>query len=185
MTRMITRRAIQTAVRSGVAALLVAVAALATASPAQAGGGGCHSTALTTGSGEAVDMELICFGPTVLYVEPGATVTWTNRDPVDHAVTGAAMAFGSYDLVAPGGTVSATFNDPGVFPYFCFLHPSMVGAVVVGDADAPATSEFSAGDEGTEAGAGARIAPGLLLGLGGLVVGAAGMSVAPRLMRKD
>jgi plastocyanin len=34
-------------------------------------------------------------------------------------------------LVLPGQTITLTFNDPGVYMYGCYIHPGMIGAVVV------------------------------------------------------
>lgn len=172
-----------TLVRSTLAVFIVTAAALAATSPAQAGGGGCHGSR-TTGSGDTVDLEANCFGPTVLHVEPGTTVTWTNQDNVVHTVTGAGGIFGSTQLLKDD-TFSHTFDESGVFPYVCVVHPTMLGAVVVGDAAStgtPAAIEGNAASEGASTGA---VAPAVLLGLGGLVVGAAGVSVGPRLLRRD
>ena len=110
---------------------IVIVTTVAPSTPAVAGGGGCQGSrqevARTT-----VDIENICFTQTVVHVQPGATVVWTNRDRTPHAVTGAAFAWGSYDMINPAATASRRFDQSGVFPYFCYLHPGMVGAVVVG-----------------------------------------------------
>jgi hypothetical protein len=37
-------------------------------------------------------------------------------------------------------TVSYRFQNSGVFPYFCLIHPGMVGAVVVGDGTSKETT---------------------------------------------
>jgi len=50
-------------------------------------GGGCHIPP-TTGRGDSVDITDLCFDATVLYVEPGTDVTWTNRDAMTHVVVG-------------------------------------------------------------------------------------------------
>lgn len=169
-------------VRSTVVVLLLAAATLAAPGSAQAGVAACRGER-TTGSGDTVDLASSCFAPSVLHVEPGATVTWTNSDPVTHAVTGVGLSFGTYDQVGTGETVSARFDVPGVYPYFCLLHPTMVGAVVVGDPQAVAQTVEAGVDAGAD-GAGGPVVPALLLGLSGLVVGAAGVSVAPRLVRR-
>jgi plastocyanin len=103
--------------------------------PATAGGGGtCHDPKPVSASGAAVDAKESCFFPTVLYVEEGATVTWTNRDAAPHSVTGLALGWGTgQKTLSQGGSVSVEFSDPGVYPYTCILHPGMVGAVVVGE----------------------------------------------------
>ena len=61
-----------------------------------AGGGGCHEPA-TDGRGTNVDLKQNCFITTVLHVEQGDAVAFTNRDAVDHTVTGAGMSWGSYE----------------------------------------------------------------------------------------
>ncbi len=133
------------------AVLLVGVLAgclLMIAGPASAGGGSCHNPEHVSASGVAVDAKKVCFFPTVLHVEEGATVTWTNHDPVPHSVTGLAGAWGTTGekLLQQGDSVSVEFSDQGVYPYTCILHPGMVGAVVVGEptaADAGAVESAS------------------------------------------
>ncbi|MEX2229373.1 MAG: hypothetical protein WEB13_07015 [Dehalococcoidia bacterium] len=98
-----------------------------------AAGGGCHAESMTEAAVGAVDMSERCFSPVVARIEVGETVTWTNRDTVAHAVTGAGQSFGGYDAVDAGATTAARFERAGIFPYFCVLHPSMVGVIVVDD----------------------------------------------------
>jgi plastocyanin len=89
------------------------------------------------------------FQPPALEVAVGATVTWENIDgDDDHTVTADDGAFNSG--VMPVGTAfEYTFEAPGAFPYFCAIHPEMVGTItVVGDApaqteDVAAESPFS------------------------------------------
>jgi plastocyanin len=113
-------------------AATVAVA-LAPAVPAAASGGGGCGEPITEGRGTEVDISGFCFTPTVLYAAPGDTVTWTNRDGTVHNVGGANMAWGSFEQLRHGKSISHTFPDAGVYSYVCNLHPGMVGTVVVGD----------------------------------------------------
>jgi plastocyanin len=108
-----------------------------------AAGGGCH-VPLTDRTGAAVNAADLCFTPTVIRVPAGATVTWTNDDSFDHTVTGVGGAWGSYDVLRPHRTVAHAFDTPGVFPYYCAIHPGMVGAVVVGNG-LPGATAASAG----------------------------------------
>ena len=79
--------------------------------------------------------------PTVVRVDAGSTITWTNRDEALHTVTGTdvrsgrpgAGSWGSLEELSQNQTFSHTFNDAGVYPYYCMLHPGMIGAVVVGN----------------------------------------------------
>lgn len=100
--------------------------------PATAGGGGgCHDQTLVDEKADQVKMADLCFYPTVARVEPGTEVTWFNGDHVEHMVLG--PGWGAPDEVGLSGRTSFTFDEPGVFPYSCPIHPGMIGAVVVGD----------------------------------------------------
>lgn len=96
------------------------------------GGGGC-GRAVTDDDGTQVNIRNFCFGPTILRVPEGETVTWVNRDDFAHVVLGANAAWGGYGKVRGGGEVSYRFVTSGVYPYVCTYHPGMIGAVVVGN----------------------------------------------------
>jgi plastocyanin len=68
-------------------------------------------------------------------VTPGTEVTFVNRDQVPHAVTGAR--WGDATTMATGESVTHRFDEAGIRPFQCYLHPGMVGAIVV-DGDSPA-----------------------------------------------
>ncbi len=75
------------------------------------------------------------FQPQEITVPAGTTVTWTNQDDVSHTVTSGPRdaptnLFDSGDI-APGGTFSFTFTDPGTYEYHCSVHPGMDGTVIV------------------------------------------------------
>jgi plastocyanin len=99
-------------------------------------GGECRLTAMTAGDGATADTRN-CFEPVVLTVKVGERVTWTNRGETPHTVTGASGLWGSYDELGKDQAVSFAFDEPGVFPYACVLHPTMVGAVVVTEKAGP------------------------------------------------
>jgi len=81
------------------------------------------------------------FDPYPVEVNKGDTVTWTNGDTQIHTVQsgtpsgGATGQFGGTadapTILLAGKTLSYTFNEEGDVPYFCSLHPSMVGLVKV------------------------------------------------------
>jgi plastocyanin len=96
------------------------------------GGGGC-GRAVTDDDGTRVNIRNFCFGPTILRVQPGETVTWVNRDDFPHVVLGANGAWGEYGRLGGGREVSYRFVSAGVYPYVCTYHPGMIGAVVVGN----------------------------------------------------
>jgi plastocyanin len=84
------------------------------------------------------------FAPNPLNAKVGDTVTWTNKDTVFHTVTSGtgpsdathgkqfdSGLSGPTALTTQGKTFSHKFMTAGEFPYFCQLHPTMVGKVVV------------------------------------------------------
>jgi plastocyanin len=115
-----------------VSALVVGILSLGGA-PASAGGGCFHGVPPSDGTGDNVEMTANCFEATVLHVDPGTRVSWVNRDPYAHTVTGVGGTWGDYTEIPHGGSVSYRFDANGVYLYSCLIHPGMVGAVVVGD----------------------------------------------------
>jgi plastocyanin len=104
------------------------------AAPAGAGGG-CHR-AVTDAKGVSVRIQEFCFAPSNLWIQPGQSVTWTNRDPVGHVVAGTG-GWGTFDPLGEGKSVTVRFDSAGIYPYTCFLHPGMSGSVIVGSVKAP------------------------------------------------
>jgi len=70
------------------------------------------------------------FSPGTITVTANTTVTWTNKDGVAHTVTSNTGIFDSGTINA-NGTYSHLFSTAGSYPYFCSVHPSMKGTVVV------------------------------------------------------
>jgi hypothetical protein len=126
------------------------------------------------------------FEPTVLQVAEGTEVTFVNGPDFTHLVTGANQAWGSPDVgVQPGASVSYTFDEAGVYPYACALHPGMSGAIVVGDLNqalaAGSTGASDAAQAEATASSTSTTLPLVALGIGaGLVVGAAMVWLAIR-----
>ncbi|MGH7468980.1 MAG: cytochrome P460 family protein [Longimicrobiales bacterium] len=69
------------------------------------------------------------FLPGTITVTPGTRVTWTNRDQVKHTISATNATFSA--LLSQGASISATFNTVGTITYFCAIHPTMRGTVVV------------------------------------------------------
>lgn len=110
--------------------LMVGLAVVLWPSAATAGGGGCHGD-LTQGRGDTVVISKACFRPSILRTDPGTEVAFVNRDPIPHNVV--APRWGHYDNLGEGEGFTARFEDEGIYPFACTLHPGMTGAVVVGD----------------------------------------------------
>jgi plastocyanin len=93
----------------------------------------------------AVVIDKCAFTPTVLHVEPGTKVAWTNKDIFDHTVSGANGSWGNETALAQGDVVAYRFDDPGTYPYYCAFHPGMTGSVVVGDGKGAGAGGSAAG----------------------------------------
>jgi plastocyanin len=94
-------------------------------------------------------VEHVAFTPATLEIDAGAEVTWTNRDanvvhtatsgqPGDKGVPGLENGTeprpdGAFDGEMDGAdaTFSFTFDEPGRYAYFCRVHQSMTGEIVV------------------------------------------------------
>jgi plastocyanin len=166
---------------------LVATSSLAIlwliAAPTASAGDPCYHSfdmpASTSAATTEIKLMPCSFGPTVAEVPVGSTVTFVNGPNFTHLVTGADQTWGSRDAeIAPGGTVSYTFDTAGVYPYACALHRGMSGAIVVGDAAAASGAAAAAGTTATGAGGtGSTPASGTASATGGLD-GAALLAVA-------
>ena len=77
-----------------------------------------------------VKIDNFSFRPGTLIVTVGTTVTWTNRDDIPHMVVGTDGVFKS-KVLDTNEKFSYTFTKPGIFPYFCSIHPKITGKVVV------------------------------------------------------
>lgn len=81
------------------------------------------------------------FTPQYVTVSPGTTVRFDNRGRNVHNAI--PLAEGAFDEVTtdefePGDEVDVTFDEPGLYPYYCSLHGTqtrgMVGRIRVADA---------------------------------------------------
>jgi plastocyanin len=175
--------------------LAVLAATLLAAAPASAGGG-CHAPA-TEGRGTTVALTDLCFTPTLLRVEPGSTVTFVNRDTMVHPLSRPGGEWGWDGGVGERTTVR--LDQAGTYPFFCYVHPGMVGVVVVGDGrgsgaqvvqvDDPAAPAAATGQPASAAtgpGSGARDLPSfpaawlVLVALAALAGAAAGTRLGGR-----
>ena len=83
-----------------------------------------------------------CFIPAEVTVDVGGEVTWSNDDTAAHTVIDGDLnvdpdnvgtVFDS-SLFMAGKTFSHKFDAAGEYPYFCMVHPWMVGKVIVQEA---------------------------------------------------
>jgi plastocyanin len=82
------------------------------------------------------DQKHMTFVPHVLVILRGTTVDFLNSDPVGHnvywpSISGNKKLHFNLGTWAQGQTKSFTFNDLGVAPLLCNVHPEMAAYVVV------------------------------------------------------
>ena len=83
------------------------------------------------GTPNTVSIDNFTFGPQTLTVKAGTTVTWMNKDDIPHGIGSANNAFPKSKALDTDDSYSFTFATPGTYQYFCYLHPKMVGSIVV------------------------------------------------------
>lgn len=90
--------------------------------------------------GDRVDIDAVdnSFQPEAARIAAGTEVTWTNQGQNTHNIIPVDDGddFGADDAdFEPGDTVSSTFDEPGVYRYYCSIHGTatagMPGVIVV------------------------------------------------------
>jgi plastocyanin len=81
--------------------------------------------------GTTVRIESFAFAPQTLRTAVGTTVRWTNGDAAQHTVTSTRNGPLSSTVLGKGKGYAYRFRRAGTFAYFCEIHPSMKGRVVV------------------------------------------------------
>ena len=84
-----------------------------------------------------VTIQNFAFNPPAISVSPGTTVTWINKDAVDHEIINDASgstaegAMFKSPFIPRDGSYSFTFTSQGTYPYHCSIHPTMKGTITV------------------------------------------------------
>ena len=86
--------------------------------------------ARAAGPEASVRIDNFSFSPVPITVAAGTTVTWKNADDIPHTVRAVDGSFHS-KAMDTDDSYSFTFTKPGVYSYFCSIHPKMVGKVIV------------------------------------------------------
>ncbi|WP_425485856.1 plastocyanin/azurin family copper-binding protein [Gemmatirosa kalamazoonensis] len=76
-------------------------------------------------------MDNFAFGPRELAVPSGTAVTWINRDDVPHVIASAQGRFPSSPVLDTNKRFTFRFAERGTYDYFCSIHPTMTGRIVV------------------------------------------------------
>ena len=111
----------------------VAVALLAAGILSACSGSSKASTPSSTRVTIVSDAATIgAFTPPSVTIAAGETLQWVFQDANPHTVTADDDSFTSpKGGLANGKTYSHAFDKPGTYRYHCFIHPQMLGTVVV------------------------------------------------------
>ncbi len=71
------------------------------------------------------------FSPKVAEIAKGERITWKNDDDVPHRIQSADAKFTASSVLDTKASYAVTFTKPGEYPYFCSIHPTMTGSIVV------------------------------------------------------
>jgi plastocyanin len=88
----------------------------------------------------AVSIQGFAYSPTPITIRAGDTVTWTNKDSVQHSARFAGLGTGT-PILSPGQSGSLTFTVAGTFNYDCAVHGSAMQGTVVVQAATPAPTQ--------------------------------------------
>jgi amicyanin len=109
------------------ASICIAAVALAFANPAV---GQAPGAAAAHSPNDTITIDNFSFNAQTITVPAGTAVTWINRDDVPHKVVSTDKKFSS-PVLDTDGRFSYTFAAAGTYEYYCSIHPTMVGKVIV------------------------------------------------------
>lgn len=115
-------------------AFLVAIASISE-SCSKSAMSGYYGTSTPTGTKgvpgtNEVWIQGMTFTPSVITIAVGTTITFTNKDAINHTVTSDAGLFDSGPLKS-GDTFTYTFSTAGTYLYHCSIHTTMTAKVIV------------------------------------------------------
>jgi plastocyanin len=79
-----------------------------------------------------VTIQSFQFQPAEVTIKTGGTVTFVNKDSAPHTATPIGdTKFSDIGRLTKNQSKTVTFNRLGTYNYFCVIHPSMKGKVIV------------------------------------------------------
>ncbi|HEV2811336.1 MAG TPA: plastocyanin/azurin family copper-binding protein [Acidimicrobiales bacterium] len=91
-------------------------------------GGGDGAASAPEEDRPMVTVETFDFQPDPFVVPAGTTITFLNKDAIDHTVTAGTRENPTPEvfdgeLPEKGSTFELTLDEPGTYDYFCEIHP--------------------------------------------------------------
>jgi len=88
------------------------------------------SAQASVGSEAEVQIDNFTFSPGAINVKAGTRVIWINHDDIPHTVDSTEGKFRSGALDTDD-KFEFRFVQPGEYPFYCRIHPKMVGKIIV------------------------------------------------------
>jgi len=94
------------------------------------------TASITIPNGNSAQSNTGFFVPLNSEILRGTTVTWQNQDNLGHTIQsisdkGNVISIFNSPVLKTGETFSYKFNQPGVYHYYCSIHPWRIGVVTV------------------------------------------------------
>lgn len=86
------------------------------------------STKQQTSKEHSISITNFAFNPASLTVNKGDTVVWTNNDSAPHQISGGGI---NSTIMGKTESYSLTLTTTGTIDYYCSIHPSMRGTIIV------------------------------------------------------
>ena len=88
-------------------------------------------TAVDAGGKTQIEIKDFHFNPQTLTVKSGEKITWINRDEEPHTVVSVEKQFKKSPPLDTDQEFTIIAGAPGIYTYFCSVHPKMTGTIVV------------------------------------------------------
>jgi len=88
------------------------------------------SAQASMGSEAEVQIDNFTFTPGAINVKAGTRVIWVNHDDIPHTVDSTEGKFKSGALDTDD-KFEFRFVQPGEYPFYCRIHPKMIGKIIV------------------------------------------------------
>jgi len=86
----------------------------------------------SSGAGQnKIEIKDFAFNPQTITVKSGEKITWINRDEEPHTVVSVEKQFKKSTALDTDQQFTITAGAPGIYTYFCSVHPKMTGTIVV------------------------------------------------------
>ncbi len=98
--------------------------------------GSSLTASVTIPNGNSAQSSMGFFVPLNAEILRGTTVTWQNQDNIGHTIQsindkGTIIPMFNSPVLKTGETFSYKFDKPGVYHYYCSIHPWRIGLVTV------------------------------------------------------